>query len=117
MVKLYICLDGEDIHDVAEDFLAAVEDWIGQQKRTFELINQQDTDAVETSRFGLAMTVKKTSDLTLPLDFLYRLAKQFKQEFVLSIWDSGTEQTEDICYFGHEEGKPDIYEIASYIDL
>lgn len=65
---------------------------------------------------GIQIEVKKKQYLKEPLNFLYDLAKNEKCEFVIGFFEEDGAR-EDVCYFGYEEGRPDLYEIANYVGL
>ena len=60
--------------------------------------------------------MKKNQHLKDPLSFLHGVAKDHKVDFVVGFFEENGD-SEDVCYFGHEEGKPDIVEIANYLGL
>jgi hypothetical protein len=63
----------------------------------------------------LLTRASRSQHLKIPINFLYQLARQQKIDFELGIAES--DQFEAICYFGHEEGRPDIFEMALYLGL
>ena len=72
---------------------------------------------LEDKKFGVTITIDKKLQLKQPLNFLYGIAKKYKIDFVIGIVCGDTGKMEDVCYFGHEEGRPDMYEIAMYLGL
>ena len=52
-----------------------------------------------------------------PLKKLYAIATKQKIEFVVGIVDDKTGESEEVCYFGKQEGMPDVFEIANYLGL
>ncbi len=105
----------------AQDIEASLVDWLNSHKVEAALINEQpevlaDADNSEF-KLGLLVKAKKPIHLKDPLNFLYGLAKQQKIEFAVATVTEDNEQEEAVCYFGHEEGRPDMFEIACYIDL
>ena len=63
------------------------------------------------------LKVKNKFKLKDPLNFLYTLAKTHKCEFVIAMACQETGEIQDVCYFGYEEGRPDLFEIANYLSL
>ena len=61
------------------------------------------------------LTPKRRSELRKALDHLHSLAKQYRCDFVVGLASSNKGPAQDICYFGYEEGKPDVHEIANYL--
>lgn len=122
-MKLYLYIDGSDLDDIAEPVAAALAQWIGEVNENITLVNHRaEANAAKPYqlpawKLGINLTVKSKVELKDPLAFLYSIAKQYKQDFVIGIFDPKTDEREDVCYFGNEEGRPDLYEIANYLDL
>ena len=122
-MKIYITLDTQELDEVAsvaDPMTSAISEWIIEAAVPAELVNQSDVDATTNKglaslTLGIYMTVKKSQHLKKPLNFFYTLAKQHKVEFVLGYFDDDFGESEDICYFGYEEGQPDIFEVGSYL--
>jgi len=74
-----------------------------------------DVHLLRSWELGITLRLKSKAELKEPLNFLYGLAKQTKCEFVVGIHHAADK--EDICYFGHEEGRPDMHEVAMYLGL
>jgi len=117
-MKIYLYLDNDDagaVRDLAESMVAAMATWLIASRSSAALV-----DCHEGGRsgrdIGLTIDTNRRSTLAKPLDFLYELATAHQQEFVIGIVDEQAVY-EDICYFGFEEGKPDIHEVASYLGL
>lgn len=118
-MNLYIYIDGSDLEEIADAISSSISDWLSQSKAHAELINQvgvQDIDLPD-QRLGINLKISKGRELKEPLNLLYGLAKEHKRDFVLGIVNIETDLREDICYFGNEEGKPDFYEISSYLGV
>ena len=64
---------------------------------------------------GIEFEPRRAADLKAPLNFLYSLARRHGCDFVVGRRDS--DALEDVCYFGAEEGRPDMFEVASYLGL
>lgn len=82
-----------------------------------EAIPSSEHPAVNECDIGLLLNTGKRQDLRAPLKFLHALAKEQRQEFVIGKYDAQTGKPEKICYFGHEEGEADLFEVASYLGL
>jgi len=112
-VKIYILAEHDELAEVAEPMAASIALWLQQnpvQHRS--LVAPSDDELV----VGLSLETGKKTGLKAPLSFLYSLAQQHKSEFVVGvIRDDGSR--ENICFFGHEEGRPDINEVAQYLGL
>jgi hypothetical protein len=114
MFNIYIQAEAEELQDIAADLESEITPWLSEKDTGAQLLADCDENNVY-SRVGINMQVRKRADLKEPLSFLYKLAKSHKCDFVLGVYDG--DQQEDICYFGHEEGKPDAFEVANYIGL
>lgn len=117
-MDIYISLESDDIDEVAAPVGEALAAWVETQERNYQV----DYHCVEEAPLsewlvGLRFSVKNKKHLKAPLTFLEGLAKTHKADFVVGIYDESTQGREDICYFGHEEGRPDMFEIASYLEL
>ena len=109
-------LDEGDLHDLFEPVSASILAWIGEQKKSAQLLVKEASEG-EDIKLGMSLQVKSKYKLKDPLNFLYTIAKEYKCEFAIAIVSSETGTTEDICYFGYEEGRPDLFEIANYLEL
>lgn len=128
-MDLFIYLDGSGIEPAHFDKVSgpigvSISEWVEQNPAGVVLVDQRSVEPVgdtlsttELPPLGIHLAVKRKAALKAPLNFFYTLAKQHKQEFVLGILDKGTGATEEVCYFGFEEGKPDAFEVSNYIGL
>ncbi len=128
-MDLFIYLDDSDLepadfNNVAGPIAEAIAAYIANKPAGAELVDlrSSQTDSNDTSvdglpTVGMHLSVKRPAGLKAPLNLLYGLAKQYKQEFALGIRDKETGDTEKVCFFGFHEGKPDAYEVACYIGL
>ncbi len=122
-LKIYIDNSDLELDRLEEIFLPihkAISDWISEQKLNIRpLPNQLHDKAIEllSEKLGIHIHVKSKFKLKEPLNFLYSLAKTYRCEFVIAMVASDSGDTEEVCYFGHEEGRPDIFEIANYLSL
>jgi len=117
-MKIYFYLDGEDFAEIEGPFVEALEQWLTSQELEGSLVNEKqgDPDFPDSWRLGLDLTLTKKAQLKAPLNFLYSQAKTHKQDFVIGIaHDSG--EMENICYFGNEEGRPDMFEVSCYLGM
>ncbi|MEH6626734.1 MAG: hypothetical protein V7739_09825 [Motiliproteus sp.] len=125
-MKIYVQIDDNDGLDTsaATAINSAIVSWLETSGSKAVQIGASDAKPETESQDhelqsppGIYMTVKRRAELKDPFNFLYPLAKQHKAEFVVGIIDEKSGDKEDVCYFGFEEGKPDIYEIANYLEL
>jgi len=120
-MKIFLLLDSHDTDEVAEPMSAAITEWLETSQSSSAFVNAQTNTGATGTRsdwdFGLTIDTNKKATLAKPLNFLYDQAKEHKQEFVVGLYDEDTASYEDICYFGYEEGKPDMFEIACYLGL
>ncbi|OMH36156.1 hypothetical protein [Motiliproteus sp. MSK22-1] len=119
-MKLYVQIDHTDGIDALPktDISSAINAWLESSTSNASHAQQESSPSQQISeRLGIHIEVQKRMELKEPLNFLYSLARQHKTEFVIGIIDEKTGNQEDVCYFGFEEGKPDIYEISNYLGL
>lgn len=111
-LNVYMTLVNDADHDPAEAVGQALVDWIGEGRKGITLVEK-----AEAQEPGLRITSRSKHDLKDPLNALYCIAKDNKCHFVVGFICPDSGEAEDVCYFGHEEGKPDLYEVASYLGL
>lgn len=114
-MDLYFYIASDDLEELAEPISATLSSWIGEENERKTLVNQ-----LEENKLGVNISVDSKNQLKKPLKFLYTLAKEHKCDFVVGIFSgeaSGDVVMEDVCYFGHEEGRPDMFEMANYLGL
>ena len=116
-VKQYLGHQRSVGQEIAQPIAEAMSQAIEAKTLKAQLIDQREDEDLEDWKLGIRLNIKKKQWLKEPLHFLHNLAKEHKTDFVLGIIDADTREEEDICYFGHEEGKPDLFEIACYIGL
>ncbi|PVZ70531.1 hypothetical protein [Pelagibaculum spongiae] len=118
-MKLYIYIDQFDQDELEQDIINSLSSWVGSSKGSYQLVNLRPEDHPELDcwKLGITLEIKKKIELKSPLNLLYSLAKKHKLDFVIGIIDNKSGDEEDICYFGHEEGRPDLYEIGSYLGM
>ena len=128
-MDLFIYLDGSAIEPAHFDKVSgpigeSISVWVEQNSADVVLVDQRSVESVGDTLgtpalppLGIHLAVKRKAELKAPLNFFYTLARQHKQEFVLGILDKDTGATEEVYYFGFEEGKPDAFEVSNYIGL
>lgn len=104
-------LEEDELTALQQPIIDAITKWIGEKSYAYTLSPE------EHSKIGMSLKVKSKFKLKDPLNFLFDLAKAHQCEFVISIIDEASKEAEDICYFGNEEGKPDMFEVANYLGL
>ncbi|WP_299974487.1 hypothetical protein [uncultured Pseudoteredinibacter sp.] len=90
---------------------------LDEQLETWVKDNEHFSTVLDERSCALLVQVKKAEQLKLPLNFLYKMAKQYKLEFAICQLDEESSEWEEVCYFGNEEGRPDIFEVACYVGL
>jgi len=113
-MKLYMLVETMDWDDVDASLSESIMAWAADQGDAIELVNQTDI-ATGERHLGINLQASKAAQLRAPLQFLYGLSKAHKLEFVVGVYDPDSRAMEDICYFGHNEGKPDPFEVANYL--
>lgn len=121
-MKIYFYTEAEDLETIADAVDKEIADWLAEGVAKCRLVNRrgEETAGVQPVHdwdLGLLLESGRRDDLKVPLAFLYRLAKQHQCEFVVGFFDPQNGTAHKVCYFGHEEGRPDPYEIASYLGL
>lgn len=114
-MKLFIYVDTPDIEEVAEALLTAVTAWVADCNCTAEPVDRLD-DVSGERLVGLRLDTSKKAVLKTALDSLHALAAIHKIDFVIGYLDDAG-APHKVCYFGHEEGRPDIAEVGSYLGL
>ena len=115
-MDLYISVISDDLAKIEEPVLEQLVRWIGDRTEGIALVNEAAIDGVE-GVLGVTITINSTAKLKKPLNFLYSLAKEHKCDFVIGSICADSGDKEDVCYFGHEEGRPDMFEVGSYLEL
>jgi hypothetical protein len=113
-MQVYLALvqDGDDevaAAKLASDVAQAINAWLGDGKKGVQSL------AADAGGPGLEIAMNNKAALKEPLNALQIIATQNRCNFVVGMIDSDTGEKEDVCYFGHEEGRPDLYEIACYL--
>ena len=123
-MKLYIFIETADLEELNQHMIAEWQQWLDETDFAAEFVqnNMPDEESellgdYSEMELGMVFNIKQKQRLKEPLNFLYQLAKTYRCEFVIGIIDNKTNKKQDVCYFGHEEGKPDLYEVANYIGL
>lgn len=116
-MKLYIYAESDELEKIRPTLHEAINQWLNDESTKVEATAINDDNGETPGPVGIHLQVKKPVHLKEPLNFLQRQAKSLKCDFVLGCWSDDDQDREDICFFGHEEGKPDMFEIACYIGL
>ena len=114
-MKIYFLLDDEEPSSVADQLMTAIDAWLKTEQLAIEVIDDRPEDSSEWL-LGLQFECKRKAIMKQPLEFLFKLAKKMEREFVIGIYDKSGAR-ENVCYFGYEEGCPDINEVAMYLGL
>lgn len=111
-MQIYMMVDQPDFGEQESAVVAAVAEWVGEHNphATFVHVAQSDDSEFQ---LGVEMQIKAPKQLIGPLNDFYKLSKTFKCDFVIGAIDG--ENREDVCFFGHEEGKADAFEVGCYL--
>lgn len=109
-MHIYLSLVPDDEKDISAAVEQAIEEWLAEGKEGITLIR------VEQGGPGLEVVMTSKFALKDPLNALQAIATKQKCNFVVGSIDAKTGEREDVCYFGHEEGRPDLHEIACYLE-
>ncbi len=107
---LSIYCEDPELADCRETIEPELLEWLESFPAACEPIQTED-------RLGMSITIKKNKQLKNPLNFVYGIAKKHKLEFAIAMQDEESGEWEEVCFFGYEEGKPDIFEVACYLGL
>ena len=123
-MHVYLEFDTKDLDEMPELVADELVQWQAERAEHVELIDNRSeiaaTDAgfsLSAWRLGLGLEIRDKKHLKEPLNFLYGLAKTYQLEVVVGIYHALSHSKEDICYFGFEEGRPDLFEIGCYLGL
>ena len=105
------------LEDISDSVFSALSEWIGAKERHAQLLDKKQENEPASWKLGMSLKVKSKYKLKDPLTFLYSLAQEHKCEFVIAEYDANSDSAEDVCFFGFEEGRPDLHEIANYLGL
>lgn len=115
-MKIFLHIDSPELDDIAEPVATAISAWVQDCDCTAQPVNAED-EATGERTLGLNIDTGKKAVLKKALDFLYGLAKEHGVDFAVGYFDKDTGAAHKVCYFGDEEGRPDISEIGSYLGL
>lgn len=114
-MDIYMMVIADELAEVAESVVEAVNQALADESIRGELIDDRSDEDPQQWRVGLRLSLNKKKWLQQPLNFLFSLCKADKIDFVVGFYEDG--EAEDVCYFGHNEGKPDLFEIGTYLGL
>jgi len=111
-------VEGSDLNDVAKPITSSITEWIKNTGSVAIFIDQSSGSNENPERhLGIHIRIRKKGEMRDVLKKLYEIANKNKREFVVGIVDEKTGISEEVCFFGYEEGKPDVFEIANYLGL
>ncbi len=111
-MKIYMLAEQNELDEIAAALVEQIESWLQANPGPCQLVSPGD----EAFEVGLILETSKKIALKEPVNFLYTLAKEYKAEFVVGMINEDGSR-EDVCFFGFEEGRPDINEIGQYLGL
>lgn len=114
-MKVYFLLDDEEPSLVADKLMEAIGVWLKGEESFVQAIDNRPEE-MAAWELGIQLECKRKAHMKQPLDFLFKLAKKMEREFVIGLYDKQGAR-ENVCYFGYEEGCPDIDEVAMYLGL
>jgi len=123
-MNVYMYVEAIEIEEVDTTAIAeSIAKWIADTESKAVLVqpNEDSEEELEESdrelTLGMTISITKGRQLKEPLNFLNKLAKDHKVDFVVGMVDDESGEEEDVCYFGHEEGRPDMFEISTYLGI
>lgn len=116
-MDLFIFAEHDELLDFANQLYDDIAKW-AEPKTTITPIYRTDgTEALPVADreadVGIEFSITKPEKLKGTLNALQQMAKTYKCDFVVGVKEAGNYQ--NVCYFGHEEGRPDLYEISAYL--
>ena len=111
-MEIYCFVDQPNFGEDANDAVTAITHWQKNDYGQGSLVNNNDNDPW---LLGITTEVNKAKHLIPLLNGLYKIAKEYKCDFVIGFMDNG--EREDVCFFGHEEGKADAFEVGCYLGI
>ena len=116
-LKIYIDnsdLETSRLKEISLPIQSLISDWISEQKLTItplsNLTPNNETDLAD-EKLGMHIQVKSKFKLKEPLNFLYKIAKTYKCEFVIGIVDSDSGDLFLTILYTHVS----LFEIANYL--
>lgn len=118
-MKVYIYAESDELYAFADPLAAVIEEW-ARPKTNAKVANRQQQDGTPclTGRefeIGLDIETAKPEKLKDALNFLQQQAETYQCEFVVGLVEGDSYR--DVCFFGYEEGRPDVHEIANYLSV
>ena len=118
-MNLYIYADSDELEDYAKLLFSQIEQWAEPKTNSTAVYRGEGSETPSVTdrdiELGLDISLSKPEKLKEPLNFLYKLAQEHKCEFVVGLIED--QDYRDVCYFGFEEGRPDLFEIANYLSV
>jgi len=114
-MDIYMIVIADEMTDVVEPVIEAINKALEGDELKAVLINECQDEDPQHWRVGISLSLNKKKWLQQPLNFLFSLCKADKIDFVVGFVEGG--EAEDVCYFGHNEGKPDLFEVGTYLGL
>lgn len=116
-MKIFIYAVSDDLQDIATELEEAISAWVSTHSAHCELISIHTEDC-RWQRVGMHLQVKKAAQLKDHLNNLHSLARTHKCDFVIGILpEDETDEGEEVCFFGYNEGRPDMFEVGCYLGL
>jgi len=115
-MNLYVLLDHDEPQALADDLMAHINNWLRDSELDAKALDIRSENSNEW-QLGVQFECQRKMVLKQPLDFLFKLAKKMECEFVIGCYDKASGNREDVCYFGYEEGRPDMDEVGIYLGL
>ena len=116
---LFMYVESSYLDDIAKPVTSSITEWIKKTGSVATFIDQtNEVDKASRQRdLGIHLRIRKKGEMKDALKKLYEVAKKNKCEFAVGIIDEKRGTSEEVCFFGYEEGKPDAFEIANYLGL
>jgi hypothetical protein len=99
-----------------------ISDWLYREKINGQLVNamhERTPDLKEDDcpdwDLGINFDIELLPILDKIMKYLYKLARVYRQDFVIGYYDIKSQISEDISFFGSESGEPKIQETMAVL--
>jgi hypothetical protein len=118
-MNLYIYAESDELEDYATQLFSQIAQWAEPKTNSTAVYrgegSSEEVLGAREIELGIEVSLSKPEKLKEPLNFLYKLAQEHKCDFVIGLIEE--QDRRDVCYFGFEEGRPDLFEIANYLSV
>lgn len=115
-MNVFMYAVSDELQDIAPALAAAIQTWGAERTHCQVVLNRSDSG--EWLQVGVHLQIKKSPQLQESLNTLNALSRTHKCDFVVGLLPlTEADSAEEVCYFGFNEGRPDMFEVGSYLGL